>query len=122
MRDTLEMSLTGQFDLKQGAGGIVDIEFLVQFWVLAWSNAHPRLTEWTDVLRILERLCEEALIPEADMLFLKQAYFTLRGAAHRAQLDERKATADAAAFEPLRVRIQGLWARFLGPADDIEGF
>lgn len=41
MRAALETKDPGLFDLKQGAGGIVDIEFLVQFWVLAWSNAHP---------------------------------------------------------------------------------
>ena len=31
----------GKFSLKQGTGGIVDIEFMVQFAVLAWSHDHP---------------------------------------------------------------------------------
>ena len=113
MRAALETKDPGLFDLKQGAGGIVDIEFLVQFWVLAWSNAHPRLTEWTDVLRLLERLQEEQLIPEKDQHFLQEAYFTLRSEAHRAQLDERKAVVAAPAFAPLRERIKALWATVL---------
>ena len=33
----------GKFSLKQGSGGIVDIEFMVQFAVLAWSHEHPQL-------------------------------------------------------------------------------
>ena len=33
----------GQFDLKQDAGGIADIEFLVQYWVLAAAHEHPQL-------------------------------------------------------------------------------
>ena len=115
MRAALEIHEPGQFDLKHGAGGIVDIEFLVQFWVLAWSNAHPRLTEWTDVLRLLERLREEQLVSVEDQTFLQDAYFTLRGEAHRAQLDERKAVVAAAAFQPLREKIQALWALHLGP-------
>lgn len=118
MREALETKDPGLFDLKQGAGGIVDIEFLVQFWVLAWSNAHPRLTEWTDVLRLLERLTEEKRIPEKDQHFLQEAYFTLRSEAHRAQLDERKAVVAAPPFAPLRERIQALWASVLKPEGD----
>ena len=118
MREVLEAKDPGLFDLKQGAGGIVDIEFLVQFWVLAWSNAHPRLTEWTDVLRLLECLKEEHLIPEKDQDFLQEAYFTLRSEAHRAQLDERKAVVATLAFAPLRKRIQALWAAVLQPEAD----
>ena len=118
MRAALETKDPDLFDLKQGAGGIVDIEFLVQFWVLAWSNAHPRLTEWTDVLRLLERLKEEKLIPEQDQHFLQEAYFTLRSEAHRAQLDERKAVVAAQTFAPLRERIQALWASVLKPEGD----
>lgn len=73
----------------------------------------PRLTEWTDVLRLLERLQEEQLIPEKDQHFLQEAYFTLRSEAHRAQLDERKAVVAAPAFAPLRERIKALWATVL---------
>ena len=117
MRSALESREPGQFDLKHGVGGIVDIEFLVQFWVLAWSNAHPRLTEWTDVLRLLGRLQEEHLVPFEDETFLKEAYFTLRSEAHKAQLDERKAVVAQATFQPIRERIQELWAIHLEPID-----
>ncbi|MBP8237652.1 MAG: bifunctional [glutamate--ammonia ligase]-adenylyl-L-tyrosine phosphorylase/[glutamate--ammonia-ligase] adenylyltransferase, partial [Pseudomonas sp.] len=41
------------FDLKQDAGGIVDIEFMVQYAALAWSRQYPELLEFTDNIRIL---------------------------------------------------------------------
>lgn len=44
------------FDLKQDAGGIVDIEFMVQYAALAWSAQHPSLLRYTDNIRILEGL------------------------------------------------------------------
>ncbi|MBE1118754.1 hypothetical protein IH683_23820, partial [Escherichia coli] len=47
---------TAAFDLKHDAGGIVDIEFMVQYAVLAWSGKHPALLEFTDNIRILEGL------------------------------------------------------------------
>ena len=51
----------GLFHLKHSSGGIVDIEFMVQFMVLAWGQAHPSLTRWSDNIRILESLAETGL-------------------------------------------------------------
>ena len=45
-----------QFDLKRDPGGIVDIEFVVQFLVLAHAQDCDQLTEWSDVVRLLEAL------------------------------------------------------------------
>ena len=44
---------TAPFDLKQDAGGIVDIEFMVQYAALAWSEAHPSLLRYTDNLSLI---------------------------------------------------------------------
>ena len=41
MRRELSQSAAGQFDIKQDAGGIADIEFLVQYLVLAAAHEHP---------------------------------------------------------------------------------
>ncbi len=54
MRESLGTREPGQFDVKQDSGGIVDIEFLVQFGVLSRAHAHEKLIEWTDVVRLLE--------------------------------------------------------------------
>ncbi|MCP3900390.1 MAG: bifunctional [glutamate--ammonia ligase]-adenylyl-L-tyrosine phosphorylase/[glutamate--ammonia-ligase] adenylyltransferase, partial [Desulfobacteraceae bacterium] len=52
----------GYFDIKQGKGGIVDIEFLVQYLVLNHSYSHPKLKLWTDNVRLLESLAKENII------------------------------------------------------------
>src|SRR5208283_582470 len=54
MRRELSRSQSGQFDIKQDAGGIADIEFLVQYWVLAAAGSHPDLLTHTDNIRQLE--------------------------------------------------------------------
>jgi [glutamine synthetase] adenylyltransferase / [glutamine synthetase]-adenylyl-L-tyrosine phosphorylase len=56
MQRELSKAGTGQFDIKQDAGGIADIEFLVQYWVLAAANTHPDLLAHTDNIRQLESL------------------------------------------------------------------
>jgi glutamate-ammonia-ligase adenylyltransferase len=50
-----------EIDLKQGHGGIVDIEFMVQYAVLAWSHREPALADWSDNVRILETLARTGL-------------------------------------------------------------
>ena len=79
-----------EFDIKQGAGGIVDIEFMVQYAVLAWSQQHPPLTYYTDNIRILESLAEQGLILASDTWTLIDAYKAFRSQAHRLSLQEQK--------------------------------
>ncbi len=78
----------GIMDLKQDSGGVADIEFIVQFLVLAYSSEHPELLTYTDNIRILE--CVEALrfLPVKDTKALQSAYLMLRERLHRQALDE----------------------------------
>lgn len=71
------------FDIKQDAGGIVDIEFMVQYAALAWSDKHPALLRYTDNIRILEGLEEAGLMPVSDAVLLREVYKAFRSAAHR---------------------------------------
>ena len=50
------------FDLKRDPGGIVDIEFVVQYLVLAHASGHDALSQWSDVVRLLEALANADLI------------------------------------------------------------
>ena len=121
MRQRMQAQLSNSdpalFDLKHDPGGIVDIEFLVQFHVLAGCRAHPSLAEWTDVLRLLERLAQVGRLPEDAARSLRDAYLELRRAAHRAQLDERPGRVEAARFERLRAGVRQLWNRHLADLD-----
>ena len=79
----------GKFSLKQGVGGIVDIEFMVQFAVLAWSHNHPELTRWSDTIRILESLAQSGLLSEQQSSQLIDTYKRYRSAGHRLQLQNQ---------------------------------
>ena len=53
MRTELDTREAGVFDLKQGAGAIADIEFMVQYGVLLWASDHPEILRYTDNIRLL---------------------------------------------------------------------
>ncbi|MCG8563747.1 MAG: bifunctional [glutamate--ammonia ligase]-adenylyl-L-tyrosine phosphorylase/[glutamate--ammonia-ligase] adenylyltransferase, partial [Desulfobacterales bacterium] len=79
------------FDLKQGPGGIVDIEFLVQYLTLEHAHAHPDVAVWTDNIRLLEGLSCEGLITAEESGLLQKAYVEMRQAVHRLTLQEKEA-------------------------------
>lgn len=86
----LNKSQDQHFDLKQGRGGIVDIEFMVQYSVLAWAQEHPELLEWTDNLRILEILSEVACMDTRDVQNAIDGYFLYREYTHKQALQGEK--------------------------------
>jgi [glutamine synthetase] adenylyltransferase / [glutamine synthetase]-adenylyl-L-tyrosine phosphorylase len=95
----------GVFDLKQDSGGIVDIEFIVQYLVLLKSADHIELTRWTDNVRILQTLAETKIIDDYTAHFLKEAYLTYRLTAHRLSLQEKPAKVEASRFSDLRKQV-----------------
>jgi glutamate-ammonia-ligase adenylyltransferase len=104
-----------QFHLKQGDGGIVDIEFLVQYAALAWSGAEPSLSVYTDNIRILEALGASARMNAADAALLTGAYKDYRTAAHRLALQQQGELVPAAEFRDLRREVRRIWRELLGP-------
>jgi glutamate-ammonia-ligase adenylyltransferase len=70
--------------LKYGRGGIVDIEFVVQYLVLKHAALYPSVGRWSDVVRILEALEACEILGSSDANSLKEAYLGLRSSVHRA--------------------------------------
>ena len=99
------------FDLKQDAGGIVDIEFMVQYAALAWSRAHPELLRYTDNIRILEGLEEAGLMPQADAALLREVYKAYRSVAHRQALQNQAGVIKADQFASERRDVMRIWAQ-----------
>ncbi len=97
------------FDLKQDAGGIVDIEFMVQYAALAWSHSHPPLLRWTDNIRILEELEHEGLMPAEDASLLREAYKAYRSAAHRQALQKDAGVIPGDQFADERRQVLRIW-------------
>ncbi|WP_192563252.1 bifunctional [glutamate--ammonia ligase]-adenylyl-L-tyrosine phosphorylase/[glutamate--ammonia-ligase] adenylyltransferase [Pseudomonas gozinkensis] len=100
---------TAPFDLKQDAGGIVDIEFMVQYAALAWSQTHPPLLRWTDNIRILEELEQEGLMPAEDASLLREAYKAYRSAAHRQALQKDAGVISGDQFADERRQVMRIW-------------
>ncbi|UAW99084.1 bifunctional [glutamate--ammonia ligase]-adenylyl-L-tyrosine phosphorylase/[glutamate--ammonia-ligase] adenylyltransferase [Halopseudomonas nanhaiensis] len=101
------------FDLKQDAGGIVDIEFMVQYAVLAWSCRYPELLRYTDNIRILDGLRDAGLIAGEDVQRLQEAYKAYRAAAHRLALQKQPGKVSGDQFHDFRRGVITLWQQWL---------
>ncbi len=113
MRAALDKSRRGNFDLKQGRGGIADIEFIVQYAVLRWAAAHPELTVWTDNVRLLETLDRLALLPGHAAQELTDAYKALRAAYHRNALQDSPGLVPDAELAAEREAVTRLWQQLM---------
>lgn len=110
MRKELSRSGPTEFDIKQDAGGIGDIEFLVQYWVLAGAQAHPELLTYTDNIRQLEGLAAVGVIDAATALWLKETYINYRTVLHHLSLEgdgERIVAGEP--FQHTRDRLRAIW-------------
>ncbi len=101
------------FDLKHDRGGIVDIEFMVQYQILAHAETHPELAAYTDNIRQLNGLSKSGCISTVDADALKTAYVRYRTLNHGAILAGRKGRVAVAAVESERQSVMGLWARWM---------
>ncbi len=113
MRRNLFKPRPGTFDLKQGNGGIVDIEFMVQYLVLRYAHRHPQLTTWSDNVRLLETLAECGLITAATAEFIKSAYLTFRAEVHKRNLLEKPGRVPDTKYGDLQNRVSALWKEIM---------
>jgi glutamate-ammonia-ligase adenylyltransferase len=97
------------FDLKQDAGGIVDIEFMVQYAALAWSRQHPELVRYTDNIRILDGLEQANLLAGDEVRLLQEAYKAYRSAAHRQALQKQPGVVGGDQFHAERQGVMRIW-------------
>jgi glutamate-ammonia-ligase adenylyltransferase len=80
---------TALFDIKHDSGGMVDIEFLVQFLVLAHSAAHPELTANSGNLALLETAARLQLIDAGISSSIRELYRELRRVQHSMRLNNQ---------------------------------
>ncbi len=89
MRSHLDKSTEDNIDIKQALGGIVDIEFGVQFLVLLNASKFPQLAKWSDNLRLLDEIQNTELLSEKACNDLREAFLGLRHLGHHMQLAEK---------------------------------
>ena len=112
MRQELLQPSRNDFDMKQDSGGIVDIEFLVQYLVLTHACDYQELLEWTDNVRLIHTLIETGVVQEFDAHILKHAYLIYRAMAHKLNLQEMPAKVPIERFQLLRSKIEQIWNAF----------
>ena len=117
MRQALGSKDAGMFDVKQDTGGIADIEFIVQYGVLAWAHGHPELTRYTDNMRILDGFAATGCLSKEEVLQLQKAYKAYRQRVHRLKLQEHKASVSESEFIACREDVLGVWNHLLMEPD-----
>ncbi|WP_180187173.1 bifunctional [glutamate--ammonia ligase]-adenylyl-L-tyrosine phosphorylase/[glutamate--ammonia-ligase] adenylyltransferase [Acinetobacter sp. YH01012] len=110
-----EQKKDGIFHLKQDAGGIVDIEFMAQYAVLAWSGSNPDLAHYSDNVRILEDAAKTGCLSSDDATALIQAYLRERAESHRLALANQSMQVNAADWYDTREVVCKLWQRLIDP-------
>ncbi len=101
------------FDLKKSPGGITDIEFMVQYMVLAHAAEHPELCRWTDNVRLLQTLAETGVMDARCAESLEEDYRTLRDELHHRKLRGQTPRVPADLFASQRETAKRCWSRYL---------
>jgi glutamate-ammonia-ligase adenylyltransferase len=109
MRSALDKGTEDDFHIKHGVGGIVDIEFMVQYEVLRWAHDYPDLADWTDNARLLERLAQHNLMPGKAAERLWNAYQVYRNLTHRRALQEQGSLVPAVQLTEERLMVRDIW-------------
>ncbi|BBP45344.1 glutamate-ammonia-ligase adenylyltransferase [Thiosulfatimonas sediminis] len=109
MQDSLDKSDTELFDLKQGRGGIVDIEFMMQYLVLGYAHRYPDLLTFSDNMRILEAVARNQLLTQQQVADLMDAYQVYRSKYHRLSLQNESALVPLTCYPTQRDAVAGVW-------------
>jgi len=113
MRKNLDQSDAAQFDLKNGTGGIGDIEFLVQYLVLSEAKAHPEVIFYSDNIRQLDALAAAGCLNPAVSARLQTCYRSYRLRQHHLVLDDKPPLAGAAEFAEEQRFVVEIWDQWL---------
>ena len=103
-----------RFDVKHSPGGMVDIEFAVQFLLLSQSREHAELRANVGNIALLQRAQACGLLPGHTGDNAAQAYRTLRQIQHRARLNEEPTQVDVEQVQFERAAGLALWAAVFG--------
>jgi glutamate-ammonia-ligase adenylyltransferase len=103
------------FDLKHNSGGIVDVEFLVQYLVLTHAQQYPQLTQNFGNIALLEMLGELGLIDKEKAGNVAAAYREYRRMQHALRLQgESKARVTMEEVQAHADAVGDLWSEVFG--------
>ncbi|QIQ20866.1 bifunctional [glutamate--ammonia ligase]-adenylyl-L-tyrosine phosphorylase/[glutamate--ammonia-ligase] adenylyltransferase [Zophobihabitans entericus] len=113
MRSHLGSKTEQQFDIKVDSGGIGDIEFISQYLVLNYAHQQPKLTFWSDNVRILELMAKYRIMSEQEAQELTSAYIEMRDEIHRQSLQLHSSVVSEQLFANQRQIVQNSWQKWL---------
>ena len=105
----------GLFDVKHSAGGMMDVEFAVQYLVLTFGARQRGLLEDVGNIALLQRAEAVGLLPAGVGSAAADAYRELRRAQHRARLDEKPTQVDPESMATERAAVLALWRAVFEP-------
>ena len=105
----------GRFDVKHSAGGMLDVEFAVQYLVLAFGATQRELLDDVGNIALLRRAETAGLLPAGVGSAAADAYRELRRAQHRARLDEQPTQVEPDTMAPQRDAVLALWRAVFEP-------
>jgi glutamate-ammonia-ligase adenylyltransferase len=99
------------FDLKQDPGGIIDVEFIVQYLILGHAHAHPQLTRNLGNIALLDMAADLGLISRDLADPVRNAYREYRRMQHAARLSgNEKARVERDTVTQRIAAVHSLWA------------
>ncbi len=104
----------GRFDVKHSPGGMMDVEFAVQYLVLAHARTHAGLLDNVGNIALLQRAEGAGLLPAGVGHAAADAYRDLRRTQHTARLDEAPTQFDPALLAAQRDAVLALWRAVFG--------
>jgi len=111
MRAANDRSTAERVDLKQCPGGIIDIEFIVQYYVLRYAHDHPELAGPRNTLELLETIDGLALLSGGDAGRLKDAYQRYLTVDHGHKLAEQELSLKPGELDAELRSVADLWKR-----------
>ena len=119
MRRELSRAADGEFDIKQDPGGVADIEFLAQYWVLRWAGDYPPLVTYSDTIRQLESVASAALVDHRIVDALIDAYRAYRSVTHRLSLEGARPVVAAGPHAASRAAVTAVWDAVMVRAEEL---
>ena len=105
---------TARFDVKHSPGGMVDVEFAVQYLVLLHTAAHPELADNVGNIALLIRAEAVGLLPQGMGQAAANAYREMRRLQHRARLNEEPTQVEPATLTAERDALLAVWRCVMG--------
>jgi [glutamine synthetase] adenylyltransferase / [glutamine synthetase]-adenylyl-L-tyrosine phosphorylase len=104
------------FDVKHDKGGIIDVEFMVQYMVLLHAHAHPQLLGNIGNIGLLHLLAELGMVDAMLAEDVASAYRTYRKIIHSEKLQAKDAKVPLIEIEPHQTAVVTLWQELFNDA------